>query len=45
MSVIELKCKKCLARQCLMKYIKLNKLNKLLTNKQIYNHVQKSKKM
>ena len=31
----ELKCKKCLARQLLMKYIKLNKLNRLLTNKQI----------
>ena len=32
----ELKCKKCLARQRLMKYIKINKLNKVLTNKQIY---------
>ena len=35
MSVIALKCKKCLARQRLMKFIKLNKLNKLLKNKQI----------
>ena len=42
---MSVKCKKCLARQRLMKYIKLNKLNKFLTNKQIYNHVQKSKKM
>ena len=32
----ELKCKKCLARQRFMKYIKINKLNKLLSNKQIY---------
>ena len=41
-----LKCKKCLARQRLMKYIKINKVNKVLSNKLIatyYSNATKQK--
>ena len=38
-----LKCKKCLARQRFMRYIKINKVNKVLSNKLIATYYKQNK--